>query len=57
MGLALRGQTKWSVSDKVKKQLVKERAQVEGGIEMVKCAKCGFNRPAVRSTAMMGACG
>ena len=57
VGLAPRGQTKWSVSDKVKKQLVKERAQVEGGIGTVKCAKYGFNRPAARSTAMMGACG
>ena len=57
VGLAPRGQTEWSVSGKVKEDLVKERAQVEGGIGTVKCAKYGFNRPAARSTAMMGACG
>ena len=57
VGLAPRGQTQWSVSGKVKEQLVKERAQVEGGIGTLKCTKYGFNRPAARSTAMMGACG
>ena len=57
VGLAPRGQTPWSVSGKVKEDLVRERAQVEGGIGTVKCPKYGFNRPAARSAAMMGACG
>jgi hypothetical protein len=42
---------------KVKERLVKERAQVEAGIGSVKSQKYGFNRPAARSTKMMGACG
>ena len=57
VGLAPRGQTEWSVSGRVKEQLVKERALVEAGIGTVKSAKYGFNRPAARSVAMMGACG
>ena len=30
---------------------------VEGSIGTIKCPKYGFNRPAARSTAMMGVCG
>lgn len=57
VGLAPRGGAKWAVSEKAKKQLVKERAQVEGGIGAVKSRRYGFNRPRARSARMMGACG
>ena len=36
---------------------MKERALVEGGIGSIKCQRYGFNRPAARSAALMGACG
>ena len=57
MGLAPRGRAAWSVSGPVRDRLVRERAQVEGGIGTIKGSRYGFNRPAARSTAMMGACG
>lgn len=57
VGLAPRGRTQWSVSGPVRDRLVRERAMVEGGIGTIKCPKYGFNRPAARSEAMMGACG
>jgi transposase, IS5 family len=57
VGLAPRGQAEWKVRGTVKERLISERAQVEGGIGTIKCAKYGFNRPAARSAAMMGACG
>ena len=41
----------------MKEKLVSERAQVEGGIGAIKSGRYGFNRPAARSTAMMGVCG
>ena len=49
--------SEWPVRGAIKEKLVRERAQVEGGIGTVKCPKYGFNRPAARSAAMMGACG
>ncbi len=57
VALAPRGRTRWSVSGKVKEQLVKERAEIEAGIGAVKSGRYGFHRPAARSAAMMGACG
>jgi len=57
VGLAPRGKAEWNVSGRVKKMLISERAQVEGGIGSIKHAKYGFNRPAARSVKMMGACG
>jgi hypothetical protein len=57
VGLAPRGRTPWAVRGTVKAQLVKERALVEAGIGTIKSARYGFNRPAARSVAMMGACG
>ncbi len=57
VGLAPRGRAPWSVSGPVRDRLVRERAQVEGGIGTIKGSRYGFNRPAARSTAMMGACG
>jgi IS5 family transposase len=57
VGLAPRGKSKWQVDGAVKEKLIRERAQVEGGIGTLKCAKYGFNRPAARSAKMMGACG
>jgi hypothetical protein len=41
----------------VRDRLVRERAQVEAGIGTIKSSKYGFNHPAARSEAMMGACG
>lgn len=57
VGLAPRGRAKWQVSGRVKKRLISERAQVEGGIGAIKSGKYGFNRPAAKSAAAMGACG
>ena len=57
VGLAPRGRMAWEVEGRVKKQLIAERALVEGSIGTIKCLKYGFNRPAARSAAMMGVCG
>ncbi len=57
IGLAPRGRTAWEVEVKVKERLIRERALVEGTIGTIKGNKYGFNRPAARSAAMMGACG
>ena len=57
VGLAPRGSTPWSVSPQMQKKLVRERAMIEGGIGTIKCSRYGFNRPAARSTHMMGVCG
>ena len=57
VGLAPRGRTPWSVSGPVRDRLVAERALVEAGIGTIKSPRYGFNRPAARSAAMMGACG
>jgi len=57
VGLAPRGRTPWSVSGPVRDRLVAERALVEAGIGTIKSPRYGFNRPAARSEAMMGACG
>lgn len=57
VGLAPRGRARWSVSPSVQNRLVRERAQIEAGIGTIKSARYGFNRPAARSAAMMGACG
>ena len=57
VGLAPRGNAEWKISRSMKKKLISERAQVEGGIGTLKCSKYGFNRPAARSAKMMGACG
>jgi molybdopterin converting factor small subunit len=57
VGLAPRGRTPWSVSGPVRDRLIAERALVEAGIGTIKSPRYGFNRPAARSEAMMGACG
>jgi hypothetical protein len=57
VGLAPRGRTAWEVSEKVRKQLVRQRAMVEGGIGTVKSRRYGFNRPRARSARMMGTYG
>lgn len=57
VGLAPRGKAKWQVNGKMKEKLVSERAQVEGGIGVLKSRKYGFNRPAAKSANAMGACG
>lgn len=57
IGLAPRGRTPWEVEGKTRDRIVRERALVEGAIGTIKGSKYGFNRPAARSAAMMGACG
>jgi hypothetical protein len=57
VGLAPRGKAKWPVNSKMKDKLVWERAQVEGGIGVLKSRKYGFNRPAAKSANAMGTCG
>jgi len=57
VGLAPRGKAKWQVNGKMKDKLVSERAQIEGGIGVLKSRKYGFNRPAAKSANAMGACG
>lgn len=57
VGLAPKGRAPWAVQGAMKEKLVSERAQVEGGIGAIKSGRYGFNRPAARSTAMMGVCG
>ncbi len=54
VGLAPRGSAAWSVGAKVREELVKERAMVEGGIGTIKSRRYGFNRPRARSARMMG---
>jgi IS5 family transposase len=57
VGLAPRGRAQWAVHGSMKEKLVRERAQVEGGIGAIKNGRYGFNQPAARSAAMMGVCG
>jgi hypothetical protein len=57
VGLAPQGRATWPVQGRTRERLIRERALVEAGIGTIKCAKYGFNRPAARSVAMMGACG
>jgi len=57
VGLAPRGRAQWQVDGKMRDNLIRERAQVEGSIGTIKGQKYGFNRPAARSAAMMGTCG
>lgn len=58
VGLAPRGRTHWAVSsERIRKELVRERAMVEGGIGAVKSTRYNFHRPRARSVRMMGASG
>lgn len=57
VGLAPRGRTPWPVQGPTRERLIRERALVEAGIGTIKCQRYGFNRPAAKSAAMMGACG
>jgi len=57
IGVAPQGRRPWSVSGKMKDELVAERAKVEGGIGAVKSGRYGFNRPAAHSAEKMGVCG
>ena len=57
VALAPRGRTPWPVGQEARKRLLRERAQIEGGIATIKAARYGFNCPPARSEAMMGACG
>jgi IS5 family transposase len=57
VGVIPQGKAKWSVSARIKKRLLRERACIEGGIGTIKMPLYGFNFPAGRSVATMGACG
>jgi Transposase domain (DUF772) len=57
VGLAPRGRARWAVHGAMKQKLIKQRAQVEGGIGTVKHSKYGFTKPAARSAAAMAMCG
>ena len=57
VGLAPRGQKEWEVSEKVRRQLIRERALVEAGIGAVKSSRYNFHRPRAHSVRMMGASG
>ena len=57
VGIAPTGKTPWAVTDKMRRFIVNERAQIEGGIGTAKSYKYGFGRPAARSARMMTACG
>ena len=57
VGLAPCGRAQWAVHGRTRDRLIHERALVEAGIGSIKSSRYGFNRPAARSAAMMGACG
>lgn len=58
VGLALRGRTHLAVSsERIRKELVRERAMVESGIGAVKSRRYNFYRPRARSVRVMGASG
>jgi len=57
VGIAPTGKTPWAVSDSMRKRIVRERAQVEGGIGTIKSSRYGFNKPNAKSTAAMDWCG
>jgi IS5 family transposase len=57
IGVSPRGRAQWQVQGRIRKALISERSQIEGGIGTIKCPKYGFNKPTARSAAAMAACG
>ena len=57
VGIAPTGNTEWSVPAKMRARIVRERAQVEGGIGTIKTSRYGFNKPNAKSTSAMAQCG
>jgi len=57
VGIAPTGKTPWAVSETKRKEIVRERAQVEAGIGTIKSSRYGFNKPNAKSTAAMDWCG
>jgi hypothetical protein len=57
VGIAPKGQTPWSVGDRMRKRITRERARVEGSIGTLKSSRYGFNKPRARSSAAMERCG
>lgn len=57
VGLAPRGRAQWAVRGAMKQKLIRERAQVEGGIGTIKHSKYGFTKPAAKSAPAMAMCG
>lgn len=57
IGLAPAGSAKWEVDEETKRRLCRRRVEVEGSIGALKSGRYSFNRPNVRSSAMMLAVG
>ena len=57
VGIAPTGKASWSVSESMRKKIVRERAQVEGGIGAIKSSRYGFNKPNAKSIQSMAWCG
>lgn len=57
VGIAPKGQAPWSVGDRMRKRIRRERAHVEGSIGTLKSSCYGFNKPRARSSAAMERCG
>ncbi|MCX6126215.1 MAG: hypothetical protein NTV34_15895 [Proteobacteria bacterium] len=57
VGIAPTGKTPWAVSESMRKNIVRERAQVEGGIGTIKSNRYGFNKPYAKSIQAMAQCG
>lgn len=53
VGVAPIGKADWAVSETMRKQIVRERAQVEGVIGTIKRNKYGFNKPDAKSRSTM----
>lgn len=51
IAIAPKGKAKWKVSNRCRKRMIKERAQVEGSIGCLK--RTGFNRPQTKNTQGM----
>lgn len=57
IAIARKGKARWAVSNKIKDELSRERAQVEGCIGTVKRTRYCFNKPAARSIKKMANAG
>jgi hypothetical protein len=57
VGIAPKGKAAWSVGERMRERIVKERARVEGSIGTLKTSIYGFNKPRARSSVAMARCG
>lgn len=56
MGIAPTGKTPWTVSETLRKSIVRELAQVEVGIGTIKSFHYGIDKPNAKSVAAMARC-